>query len=177
MPDPATCSEPNERSEPERFQSALDKAAAIKSVYVDKQITFYAKGKLTWPRVLFRLVGTLIIVCSASLPAFAAAKTYQAVTILSVSVAILSGLAAFFRWDVTWKGRIMARGTLEQLCAKWAVELTRAQECMKPEERIKHVCDATYDLIKNTNAVVSAESGTFFQGVKIPERVHTSKEN
>jgi hypothetical protein len=87
----------------------------------------------------------------------------------------VAGLAAFYRWDVTWKGRIMARGTLEQLCAKWQVELTRARECMKPGERIKHVCDATDDLIRNANDVVSAESGTFFEGVKMPDSNRTSK--
>jgi len=162
-----------------RLQCALGRARAIKRDYVDEQIRFYSGGKLEWPRYLFRIVGTLIIVCSALLPFFAAAKDYEhqylVVTILSVSVAILSGLAAFYRWDVTWKGRILTRGTLEHLCAKWEAELTAAQDSMKPEDGIKHICNATRDLITNVGAVVAAESGTFFAGVRMPESNHTSK--
>jgi hypothetical protein len=171
--------EPNQRSEPERFKAVLDEAAAIKKDYVDEQIRFYSNRKLNWPRWVFRGVGSTIIICSASLPALAAADKlqyqYQYVTILSVLIAVLSGLSAFFRWDLSWKGRILTRVALEQFCAKWALELVRAQDYMKPEERIEHVCNATDDLLTNVNTVVSAESGTFFEGVKMPESDRTSK--
>ena len=46
---------------------------------------------------------------------------------------------------------------------------------MKPEERIEHVHKATDDLLTNLKAIMAAESGTFFEGLRIPENDRTAK--
>jgi hypothetical protein len=46
---------------------------------------------------------------------------------------------------------------------------------MDPEVRIVHVQKATDDLLANVRAVMAAESGTFFEGLKIPGSDTASK--
>lgn len=121
------------KTEAARFLEAIEGATARKEEFVDPRLAFYPK-MTAWPRNVFRIAGMRMIVCSALLPAFAAFRHDLAVTILSVTAAILSSPAAFFRSEVAWRVRLMADLAIKQYCAKWKLELARARLSMKSEE-------------------------------------------
>jgi hypothetical protein len=171
---------PFDPSEEERFKAAVEEANAIKSQCVDPRIAYYAKHT-PWPRFWFRAAGFSIVLCSAVLPAVAATPADNLphkdliVTGLSIMVAILSSLATFYHWDRTWRGNYNARIAIEQFCSKWLLELSRAEHSLKPGDRIDHVYQATDDLLTNVKSVVASESGTFFDGLRIPESDRSTK--
>jgi len=64
-----------------------------KTDYVDPRINFYAEHTAV-PRFLFRATGIGIIVCSASLPAFAAARPFPIRILAAATPSLISCLAA-----------------------------------------------------------------------------------
>ncbi len=94
----------------------------------------------------------------------------MALSVMSVTIAALTGLSSFYRWERTWRGNSSAQMALEQLCAKWQLELTNARLILSPEERVKHVYQATDDLLTNARSVVSSESEGFFSGLRFPQQ-------
>ena len=78
-------------------QNLRDAVAAT----VDEDIRFY-KRNVTWPRLAAQLVTSLTIVVAAVLPFLAAAEYPNKAVIVggaSVTVAVLTGLAAYWRLD------------------------------------------------------------------------------
>jgi hypothetical protein len=112
--------------------------AALRSVVVanvDKDLDFYDRN-VTWPRLASQLVTSLTIVLGAALP-FLAAAEYPNKTIVvggvSVGVAMLTGLAAYWRWTDTWRGYIVAQVMLKNLKARWELELVAASLLPEPQ--------------------------------------------
>jgi hypothetical protein len=76
------------------------------------------------------VVGILTITLSVTQPAFAVSQfRHKEIVIISdhVVIAALADLRSFFRWERTWHGKSAAQVALEQLVAKWELELTRAR--------------------------------------------------
>ncbi len=158
--------------EADTFTDAVEAASSIKREYVDPRIDWY-KTHTLFPRWCFRVVGIATILLSVTLPAVAASgwpKKDIALSVMSVSIAALTGLSSFYRWERTWRGNSSAQMALEQLCAKWKLELTNARLVLSPEERVKHVYKATDDLLTNARSVVSSESEGFFSGLQFPQQ-------
>jgi hypothetical protein len=154
------------------FTDAVEAASLIKKEYVDPRIGWY-KAHTFFPRWCFRVVGITTILLSVSLPAVAASgwpRKDMALSVMSVTIAALTGLSSFYRWERTWRGNSSAQMALEQLCAKWKLELTNARLILSPEERVKHVYQATDDLLANARSVVSSESEGFFSGLQFPQQ-------
>jgi hypothetical protein len=159
-------------SSEEKFTEAVRVANELKAKYVDPRISWY-RDHTSKPRTFFRLAGILTILLSASLPAVAVATfPYKnvALSVMSIAIAVLAGLSTFFRWERTWRGNSTSQMTLEQHVAKWELELTNAQLILVADERIKHVYQATDDLLTNARSVVSAESEGFFSGLQFPQQ-------
>jgi|HubBroStandDraft_1064217.scaffolds.fasta_scaffold393718_2 hypothetical protein len=158
--------------EGETFTDAVEAVSSIKREYVDPRISWY-KTHTRYPRFCFRVVGIATILLSVTLPAVAASswpKKDIALSAMSVTIAGLTGLGSFYRWERSWRGNSSAQMALEQLCAKWKLELTNARMILSPEERVKHVYKATDDLLTNARNVVSSESEGFFSGLQFPQQ-------
>jgi hypothetical protein len=178
------------QKEAERFKAAMQTVKAIKKQYVDPRVDFY-KNHTKTPRVLFRVSGITTILCGATLPALAAGnfdnknlallgltiainKTVV-VSILSIAIAALTGIASFFHWESTWRGSSTTQVAIEQFCAKWELELLNAEVRLAPETRIGHIYLATDDLLANVEAAISAETEGFFSNLRFPKSDQTSK--
>lgn len=150
---------------------AIESARAIKNEFVDKRISFYKKYT-NGPRWLFRISGIATILLSATLPALAASAEINkwALSTVSIAVAALTGLSSFYRWERMWRGYSNGQVALEQLVAKWELELTNARLILGPQECVRHVYLATNDLLSGTSAVVSSESEGFFSGLAFPNQ-------
>jgi hypothetical protein len=89
---------------------------------------------------------------------------------MSVTIAALTSLSSFFRWERNWRGNITAKTAIEQYCAKWELELTNARLRISEDDRITHVYKATSDLLANVSNVVSSESEGFFSNMQFPDQ-------
>src|SRR5262245_7559121 len=110
------------------FQATVDALRAIVKDTIDAAMTYYHSG-IRWPRFAAQAVTTLIIVLSACLPFLAAAQYPEkaaVVGIVSVTIAILTGLSAYWRWTDEWRGYVLAEASLKSLKAKWEVDLVNA---------------------------------------------------
>ncbi len=104
----------------EAFTAVVNAATEIKIQYVDTLTSWY-RNHTAGPRIMFRCAGILTIILSAARPGLAVASfSHQKETLASISItiAVLTGLGSFFRWERTWHGNMSARLALEQLSAK-----------------------------------------------------------
>lgn len=150
------------------FAHAIVSARAIKSKYVDDKLEWY-KGHKVLPRLLYRLVGIATVVLSVTLPALTTAEFRNKnliISAMSILIAALTGLGSFYHWDRTWQKNATAQAAIEAYSAKWELELSRAIQFPEPSDRIKHVYDATDDLIANTSKIISSETQDFFANLQ-----------
>jgi hypothetical protein len=159
------------------FEAALKEVRAIKKNYVESRISYY-KDRTPVPRFMFRTSGVITIILSAGLPALAIAdfphKT-AALTVTSITIAALTGLNSFYRWERRWRGNSIAQVAIEQLCAKWELELINARLIIPEAGKIDHVYKATNDLLVNVQAVLSSESEEFFNTLQFPQQNSAAK--
>ena len=146
------------------FTQAINTARAIKAKYVDPRLDWYKTHKLL-PRVLYRLVGIATVILSVTLPALSATDFRHkgfVISCISIAIAALTGLGSFYHWERIWQNNTTALASIEAYSAKWELELARAEVFVATADRIKHVYDATDDLIANTSRVISSETSDFF---------------
>ena len=93
----------------------------------------------------------------------------------SVTIAALTGLSSFYRWERSWRGRSVVRLGLEALSAKWELEIANARVILSPTERLQHVYMATNDLIANVRNLCNSETEEFFSGMQFPQSDRTTK--
>jgi hypothetical protein len=164
-----TAATPNAGDSSEAFTAVVNAATEIKIQHVDTLTSWY-RDHTAAPRIMFRCAGILTIILSAALPGLAVASfSHQKETLASISItiAVLTGLGSFFRWERTWHGNMSARLALEQLSAKWELEITNAKMVLA-KNKIEHVYQATNDLLVNVRSVTSAESEGFFSRLQFP---------
>jgi hypothetical protein len=154
------------------FAEAVKEAWEIRRKYIDPQARWYEKHT-TAPRLWFRGAGILTILLGAVLPAVAAApdfpRKYGLISCMSVVIAVLTAASSFFHWERTWHGNMSAKIAIEQLAAKWELELSNARLTVAAGERIKHVYAATNDFLANVRSVTSSESEGFFSLLRFPQ--------
>jgi hypothetical protein len=152
---------------PER-DPTVDYLVEVVNRRVGRQAKWY-RSRTTWPRILFRLSGMLVIVGSLSLPVLAASSVRgrdELLGIISLVVASLTSLGAFFRWDSTWRSRARTAQTLEGLIARWELRLMAYElGSLNREEFLR----STEELVEESYRIVGAETDQFFSAVKFPE--------
>jgi hypothetical protein len=122
-----------------------------------------------WPRVLFRSAGSLVILGSLSLPIIAS-HNFEGrdwlLGVVSVLVAALTSLNAFFHWDSTWRSYAQTERQLESAIAKWDLQMQifQAGKLSWPEAVV-----ATQELFEQVHKTVSSETDQFFSTVKFPD--------
>jgi hypothetical protein len=164
----------------EKFEELVKQARIIKERYVDPNRDWYAKRKGI-PFAYFRMAGVITILFSVALPAVAAipeAPTWNKQLVLSamsVTIAALTGLSSFYRWERTWRGRAQSKAAIDALTEKWELELTNARLVIDdPAERLKHVYLATNDLLTNFRGISATETEEFFAGMAFPQSDRTT---
>jgi hypothetical protein len=160
-----------------RFAQFIEEARSIKERNIDPRIDYY-KTHTIRPRLLFRCAGILTILLSIILPAVSVASfpfKEFALSGMSITIAALTGLSSFFRWERNWRGNLTGKMAIEQYCATWELELTNARLRIADDERITHVYKATSDLLVNVRNVVSSESEGFFSNLQFPQQDSAKK--
>ena len=140
-----------------------------KEDYADTWLKFYS-GRIALPHVLFRLMGTLVIVGSVTLPYLAQTTTETnkaVISFVSLAVAFLTALISFFNWHLTWQKRMSVTVALKHYIACWEIDMLKAYR----EDYDKAKVDAylyTSHLFTMVFATVGTESQTFFAQLKPP---------
>ena len=136
------------------------------------------QSRSRWPRILFRTSGVLVIMGSLLLPVLAVnvdeGDSALLLTVISLVVATLTALSTFFRWDISWRGRVSTALKLRGLLDLWEVKVAKARLSAEPA---RDVFDATEMLVSEANSLVGAETEQFFTAVKWPaSREHEDAE-
>ena len=154
----------------EQFQQILDELSKVKQEVADTQRWFQDHART--PRVLFRVSGILLILLSVSVP-FIAAQTAPwkdtVVSIATLTIAGLSGLTAFFRWEYTWQGNRQTEYALEHLLTMWQLKMVEAKHVADTQQAISLAFQATEQLLLEARAVTSTETTEYFRHVQMPQ--------
>jgi hypothetical protein len=149
---------------------SIDPLVDIKSKYVDQALHWY-RSRTLWPRLVFRTVGTLVIVLSLGIPFLAALETTFGkwpLQLASFLIAALTALNSFFGWQKTWEKRISMQLTLEGLVALWQMEIAAAMVDADPRKGFERALKVTQELVEKTQALTVAETSAFFANIRFP---------
>jgi len=150
--------------------------AKVAQEHVLKYLEWY-RANTKWPMFAFRLSGIATIILGAALPAVVsmdekiipdARARKIAVIVMSVSLAALTALSAFYRWEKTWHGRNAARRSLELLMTKFNMELADVKPTDDDEDSCKRREAAALALIAGADQVVSTETAEFSANLQSP---------
>jgi hypothetical protein len=90
------------------FERMVAEARVLRQRFIDPNREWYRTHQRC-PFFLFRFAGVTTIVLGAALPAIAGIpwdgfeSKYLVISVMSVSIAALTGLSTFFRWERTWR--------------------------------------------------------------------------
>jgi hypothetical protein len=163
----------NDSVNPVNERLKLEKTLSELSRFKDdviKSIEWYKK-QAPKQMVLFRTFGVLVILLSVSVPFLGTLEGLGKTIVLpvvSVLIAGLTGINAFFNWQSQWQQFRLAQFTLENLVAKWDFEILLAKSEEDEERAIEMVVEATKDLMEQASRVTQAETADFFRGVQSP---------
>jgi hypothetical protein len=154
-----------------RFLLALEELTRIKEEFVVRQLNWY-QGHTKAPMLFFRTSGILVILLSVSLPfltTFEGLWKTIALPVFSLSIAGLTGLNAFFRWESDWKARRQTQYTLEYLLKMWELKIAEARCQEDVQKGIEIALQATEQLISAARTATSAETEEYFKRVQIAQ--------
>lgn len=154
-----------------READSFDACRHLAERYVVKHRNYYRR-RATRVRRYFRWAGLAVILCSAALPVVAFVdgdQTRLIITVLSVTIAALTALRAFFQWDVQWRVLRQADWKLTYLLATWEIELEYLRTCPNDADPECSAINATKTLLVEAEKVVEAEASSFFRGLGWPE--------
>ena len=89
--------------------------------------------------------------------------------VVSLTIAVLTGMSNFFRWERSWRGREQSKFAIDALEAKWELELAKATHVLTEEKRLEYAYAATNDFFTNVRIVSAAETDEFFSGMQFPQ--------
>lgn len=138
----------------------------IKAEYVDTRLQFYkdrVDSKRIWAQraSIAVLSLSLVIPIVANLPIIDIEKNVV-VSLLSVSIAFISGLGQIHRWQETWKEYSAAIVRIEAAIAAWELRIADASMLADSAKPAQALAAATEKLVQSVTGVVSAEMQRFF---------------
>jgi hypothetical protein len=144
--------------------------AALRKVVessVDDDIQFY-KDHVRGPRLAAQLLTSATILLAATLPFLTGAGFSSTLTgVVSVLIAMLTGLTAYWRWTDEWRGYTLAQVTLEKHKGEWEVELIAAS-LLPPEKASQTAISATRSLVRSAGDSVRRETASHFATLLTP---------
>jgi low affinity Fe/Cu permease len=153
------------------FDRILTPFQEINGRYVTKRLEFYNK-RVEGKRRCAHAVRWIVLILSLSIPLVASVdftifgmpNTFV-VSLMSVLIALASGLEGIHQWQLTWKeysGRIVQ---IETLIGLWEVQLVRARQLSDINEASSVLAWSTEKLLKEVNNAVSTEMESFFSTI------------
>jgi hypothetical protein len=150
------------------YDLCVEELRALTHKQIDRDFEWYWDHQ-TWPRIVFRLCGVIVVVGSLLLPVITNFQELPhqrwILTGVSLTVAILSSMSTFFKWDSTWQTRRKAALGLQSALAKWELALTIAKGAENP---CKEARAATQMLFDEAFTIIGDETGKFFATVRWP---------
>jgi hypothetical protein len=153
------------------FQRLLNELSALKDKYVIPSLLWYEQHSW-WPRVLFRLSGAVVVILGASLPllaAFSFPRKEIVLSVVSVLLAGLIGLNAFFHWDEKWRGFKQTELTISHSISVWDLKMIQARHEPEHGEARKLAIEATKDLLGSTRQATASETEGYFKDIQFPK--------
>ena len=151
-----------------QFEQFLAELKALVHRHVIPRYSWYQKHTLG-PRICFRISGLMVVIGSLLLPVITTYETLWhkrlILAIVSLTVAVLSSLSTFYKWDYAWQTREKAALELKGLLAKWELNLIAAQVAKNPAEE---ALNATRQLFDDSFKIVDTETGQFFANISWP---------
>ena len=154
----------------EQFLKILEELDRIKQDVV-KTREWY-KRHARQPMVWFRLTGVLLIVLSVSVPFIAGQTAPWKDTVLSLmtlTIAALAGLGAFFRWEYAWQSYRKTQYALERMLNLWEFKIVEARHQADPQRAIDLALRSTEQLLQDAASVTSSETAEYFKQVQMPQ--------
>lgn len=162
-----------------QFEEILTHYTQIKNGHVNPRLEFYIKyidkKRLPAERAKAIILGlSLLIPIVANLPGFDPYKGII-VAVMSLSIALLSGLNDLYQWEHLWRAYSQARIQIESLLGLWELNVAHARQLSDPNKLNDTLEQATETLLKSVDQIVSTEMGTFFTATQhTPETSRTS---
>lgn len=155
----------------EKLTSSYGRFEDIKNKYV-VSVKEWFKSQARQSMILFRFSGVLIIILSVSIPFLVTFEWVWKDIVLSIvalTIAGLTGINSFFKWESAWRGYRQTQFALEHLLAIWELKMIEAKNCTDLEEGLKMAMNATEQLLKETRGVTSTETEDYFKHVQMPQ--------
>jgi hypothetical protein len=159
----------------EQFLKILAELDRIKQDVV-KTRDWY-RGHAPWPMRWFRITGALLIILSVSVP-FIAGQTADwkdtVLSLMTLAIAALTGLGAFFRWEYAWQSYRRTQYTLDRLLNMWEFKIVEARHQADPRRAIDMALRSTEQLLQDAASITGAETAEFFKQVQLAQTAKIS---
>ncbi len=159
----------------EQFLKILGELERVKQGIVDTRGWY--KQHAPQQAIPFRVSGVLLILLSVSVP-FIAAQTASwkdtVVSLATLSIAALTGLSAFFRWEYAWQSYRQTQFALDRLLNMWDLKIVEAKHQADPQRAIEMAIRTTEQLLRDAASITNAEAAEYFKRVQMPQ-VQTGK--
>jgi hypothetical protein len=153
------------------FQRLLSELSGLKDKYVTPSLSWYEQHSW-WPRVLFRTSGAVVVLLGASLPllaAFTFPRKEIVLSVVSVVLAGLIGLNAFFHWDEKWRGFKQTELTISHSISVWDLKMIQARHEPEHGAARQLAIEATRDLLESTKQATASETKGYFKDIQFPK--------
>lgn len=154
----------------ERFLKILEELGQFKQEVV--QTRDWYKAHAPQPMRWFRITGALLIILSVSVPFIAGQTAPWKDTVLSLmtlTIAALTGLGAFFRWEYAWQSYRKTQYALDRLLNMWEFKIVEARYQVDPQRAIDMALRSTEQLLQDAAAITSSETAEYFKQVQMPQ--------
>jgi|SRR5579864_212347 len=126
-----------------------------------------------WPRWVFRVGGTLVIIMSVSLPFLANVPwslKNDVIALVGLGIALISSFNAFFNWDQMWRSRLQTGYLLADLHSRWRLEIAEVFSDLETDvERARaRLLVVTNAATLNASKIAAGEMAEFFKSVEWP---------
>ncbi len=154
----------------EQFLKILEELDKVKQDVVNTRQWY----KIHAPRQAyqFRIAGMLLILLSVSVP-FVAAQTAPwkdvLLSLMTLAIAALTGLSAFFRWEYAWQSYRRTQYALDNMLNKWRFKIIEARHQADPQRAIDMALRSTEQLLTDAANITSSETAEYFKHIQMPQ--------
>jgi hypothetical protein len=154
----------------EQFLKILEELDKVKQDVVNTRQWFKTHApQQAYP---FRIAGVLLILLSVSVPFIAAQTALWKDTVLSImtlAIAALTGLSAFFRWEYAWQSYRQTQYALDRMLNMWEFKIVEARHQADPQRAIDMALRSTEQLLTDAANITSSETAEYFKHVQMPQ--------
>lgn len=160
----------------QEFKKIFCEYEKIKNCYAVKRLKFYAE-RVDKKRFWAQISGLMILAISLLIPLVSNLESYDIaslnvligkkkipaiVSLMSLSIAFISGLEGLKQWRKTWKDYSKAIVDIETLINRWEIEVASAKQSTNSKEVDEKLKKATQNLVGQVELTVETEMGGFF---------------